>query len=93
MTRIVAIAVLLLAGATAPALAEKAPTLKILTASGFGCKAVDEGILHCKNPNTKDEYDCSPNPDAPCVGTAPTKLGTGGGALGNRLHGDVLKRY
>ena len=73
MHRIIIAATLLLSLSSLPAYADKnnAPTLKILTANGFGCKAVDSGILHCSNPNTKDEYDCSQNPDAPCQGTPP----------------------
>jgi len=86
MNRIIIAATLLLSLTSAPAFADKnmAPTLKILTANGFGCKAVDSGILHCSNPNTKDEYDCSQNPDAPCQGTPPAPQQTHGGkSLGN----------
>ena len=97
MHRIIIAATLLLGLTTLPAFADKnnAPTLKILTASGFGCKAVDSGVLHCSNPNTKDEYDCTPQPDAPCVSSPPPKRIVPGGKLGTiklqgtftRLHG------
>jgi len=91
MRHILIAATLLLSVTTLPALADKnnAPTLKILTAGGFGCKAVDSGVLHCSNPNTKDEYDCTPQPDAPCVSSPPAKL-LGGKSLGNiKIHGGM----
>ena len=98
MHRILIAATLLLSLTSLPAYADKnnAPTLKILTASGFGCKAVDSGILHCSNPNTKDEYDCSPNPDAPCLGTppAPQQVHGGGKSLGTiKLQGTFTRSH
>jgi hypothetical protein len=90
MHKILIATALLLSVTTPPAFAEGAPTLKILTASGFGCKAVDSGVLHCSNPNTKDEYDCTPNPDAPCQSSPPPKRISQGGKLGTiKLHGGL----
>lgn len=97
MHRILIAATLLLSLSSVPAFADKsqAPTLKILTANGFGCKAVDSGVLHCSNPNTKDEYDCSPQPDAPCVGSAPApQEAHGGKSLGAiKIHGGMTRLH
>ena len=81
MRRILITVSLLLSLTTLPAFADKPPTLKILTTHGFNCTQVDNGFLHCSNPDSKDEYDCIPNPDAPCKGTPPAHqhtTGTGG---------------
>ena len=90
MHRIIIAATLLLSLSALPAYADKAPTLKILAANGFGCKAVDSGILHCSNPDTKDEYDCTPKPDAPCVGAPPAPQAVHGTSLGSvKVHGGL----
>jgi hypothetical protein len=80
MHRIMITASLLLSLTTLPALAEKAPTLKILTTHGFDCTQVDNGILHCSNQGSNDEYDCIPKPDAPCKAAPPApQQSTGAG--------------